>query len=120
MTLVNASDLADMRADQQLLMPDTCTITTKGTASSDGYGGTTWGVSTTTTSACRVVPSSGREAQIAAKITALMTWTVTLPYNAVVTERDTLTVNGKTFQVASVLSGGSTETARRLICTEVS
>lgn len=117
--MINSADLAQMRAAQEATMSQTATIM-RATIASDSYGGQTVTRASAGAVKCRVAPTGGREAQIAAKLTALVTWSVTIPYGADVQATDLLVLEtGRTFQVEAVLGGGSVETARRAICTEV-
>ena len=114
--MLSASDLATMRTTQALALPDTATRTRK-TYVSDGMGGQTPSESTTSY-ACRLAPTSGRELEVAARITSAVTFTVTLPYDADVTADDVLTVNGRTLRVIAVLQGGAWQTALRVLAVE--
>ena len=114
--MLSATDLATMRATQALALPDTATRTRKVEAP-DGMGGYTTADSTTTY-ACRVAPTSGRELEIAARLTSAVAVTVTLPYNADVVASDTLTVNGRLYKVLAVLQGGAWQTALRVLAAE--
>ena len=114
--MLSASDLTTMRAAQALALPDTATRTRK-TYVSDGMGGQT-ASETTTSYACRIAPTSGRELEIAARLTSAVTFTVTLPYDVDVTADDELTVDGRTFKVVAVLAGGAWQTALRVLAVE--
>ena len=114
--MLSASDLTAMRAAQALALPDTATRTRK-TYVSDGMGGQTPSESTTSY-ACRLAPTSGREVEVAARVTSAVTFTVTLPYDADVVASDELTVNGRTFNVVAVLQGGTWATALRVLAVE--
>lgn len=114
--MLSASDLTTMRAAQALALPDTATRTRK-TYVSDGMGGQT--PSTTTTSyACRLAPTSGRELEVAARVTSAVTFTVTLPHDADVVASDELTVGGRTLKIVAVLEGGAWQTALRVLAVE--
>jgi len=114
--MLSASDLTTMRAAQALALPDTATRTRK-TYVSDGMGGQTPSESTTSY-ACRLAPTSGRELEVAARVTSAVTFTVTLPYDADVVASDELTVNGRTFQIVAVLRGEAWQTALRVLAVE--
>ena len=114
--MLSASDLTTMRAAQAAALPDTATRTRK-TYVSDGMGGQTPSESTTSY-ACRLAPTSGRELEVAARVTSAVTFTVTLPYDADVVADDELTVNGRTFQIVAVLAGGAWQTALRVLAVE--
>ena len=114
--MLSATDLTVMRAAQASALPDIATRTHK-TYVSDGMGGQT-ASETTTDYACRIAPTSGRELEIAARVTSAVTFTITLPYDADVVADDELTVNGRTFKVVAVLVGGEWMTALRVLAVE--
>jgi SPP1 family predicted phage head-tail adaptor len=115
--MLSADDLAAMRAIQGEALPDTATRTRKALVP-DGMGGHTETPSTETY-ACRIAPTSGRELEVAARVTSAVTFTVTLPYDADVVASDELTVNGRTFQIVAVLRGEAWQTALRVLAVEV-
>ena len=114
--MLDARDLADMRAAQALALPDTATRT-RSMLVSDGMGGQTPSESTTSY-ACRLAPASGRELEIAARMTSAVAFTITLPHDADVAADDVITVNGRAFQVVAVLQGGAWQTALRVLAVE--
>ena len=114
--MLSSTDLATMRAAQALALSDTATRTVS-TYVSDGMGGQV--ASTSTTSyACRIAPTSGRELEVAARVTSAVAFTVTLPYDANVTADDTITVNGRILRVVAALQGGAWQTALRVLAVE--
>ncbi len=116
--MLSAADLAAMRTTQEAALPDTC-VRSRPQYSSDGRGGQTVGTPNTTTFACRIAPTSGRELEVAARLTSAVAYTVTLPAGSDVRAEDSLAVGGRTLQVIAVLAGGAWETARRVLCVEV-
>ena len=116
MSLLSDVTLAQMRAAQALALPDTATRTRK-TYVSDGMGGQTPD-ELTTTYACRLASTSGRELEVAARVTSAVTFTITLPHDADVVASDELTVNGRTFKIVAVLAGGAWQTALRVLAVE--
>ena len=116
MTLLSSATLTQMRAAQALALPDTATRT-RSTYVSDGMGGQTPNPMTASY-ACRIAPTSGRELEIAARITSAVTFTVTLPYDADVVADDALAVSGRMFKVEAVLQGGAWQTALRVLAVE--
>jgi len=114
--MLSATDLATMRATQALALPDTATRTRK-IETPDGMGGYTT-TDSTTTYACRIAPTSGRELEIAARLTSAVAFTMTLPYNADVVASDELVVSGRTLKIMAVLAGGAWQTALRVLAVE--
>ena len=114
--MLSADDLDIMRATQAMALPNTATRTRRMYVS-DGMGGQTPSESTTSY-ACRLAPTSGRELEVAARVTSAVTFTVTLPYDADVVADDELTVNGRTFQIVAVLRGEAWQTALRVLAVE--
>jgi head-tail adaptor len=118
MSLVDSADLDAMRAAQETLLPTACTISRRTlTAVGDGTYTETW--ATTSTTVCRDVPTSGRELDIASRLTTQMARTVTLPHDAAVRSEDRIVIGTRTLEVLAILSSGSWETARRVLCAEV-
>lgn len=116
--MLTAAELAAMRTVQEAALPDSCTRS-RPNLSSDGRGGQIVGTPDTKAFACRVAPTTGREAEVAARLTSQVSYTVTLPAGSDVLAEDTLSVGGRVLQVIAVLAGGAWETARRVLCVEV-
>jgi len=116
MSLLSDATLAQMRAAQALALPDTATRTRK-TYVSDGMGGQTMSESTATY-AVRDSPTTGRELEIAGRITSAVTRTLTFPHDADVVADDEVTINGRGRQVIAVLQGGAWQTALRVLAVE--
>lgn len=114
--MLSATDLATMRAAQAAALPNTC-VRTRVTLVSDSAGGYTE-MPTTVSYPCRVAPTSGRELEIAARVTSAVTLTVTLPHDASVLASDRLAVDGRTLQVVAALGGGAWQTALRVLAVE--
>jgi len=119
-TFLSDNTLAQMRADQAKLRPDTCTIR-RYTTASDGMGGITetW-ANLATGVTVRIMPAgdSARELLVAAGLTQLDAWLITLPYGQDVNEKDRIVSGGRTFEVIGV-QPHSWETARRVYGVEV-
>jgi len=113
---ITAGELALERDDQELWLPDTATRT-RAIETPDGMGGYTETPSTTTY-ACRIAPTSGRELEIASRLTSAVAFTVTLPYDADVAASDELVVGGRTLKIVAVLAGGAWQTALRVLAVE--
>ena len=105
-----------MRATQALALPDTATRTRQ-VETPDGMGGYST-TSSTASYACRIAPTSGRELEIAARLTSAVAFTVTLPHDADVTASDELVVSGRTLKIMAVLAGGAWQTALRVLAVE--
>ncbi len=116
--MLSATEVAAMRTVQGEALPDTCTRWRKGELESDGAGGFTEGKPDDVTYACRLAATSGRELEIAARVTAQRTVTITLPYDADVQAADELVINGCGYGVVAVLDRGAWSTALRVLATE--
>jgi hypothetical protein len=112
------TSLASLDAD---FMPEQCTVvhTAPGTINADGSENP--GTVTTTTYACRVAPSGGspQETLIASRLTDTTPFTVTLPYDAVVSEKDTITYAGGVLQVIGTLAPHTYQTSVRAVCRRI-
>lgn len=116
--MLTSDQLAAMRTQQAAALPDAAEIW-RYTSADDGAGGQlqTWAKLADTTG--RVgAPSSPAERAIAERLTGVVTYTVTLPYNTTITSRDRVKISGRTFEVVGPVNG-SWETARRVVCVEV-
>ena len=112
MTWLTAREVAQMRADAEELMPDTCTILSVA-YTSDGEGGMTeaWGTATASVK-CRLDfitshLSMGREVVVGGAVQPYTSAVLSLPYDTVITPANRVTVNGDTFAVKSVNDGQS-------------
>lgn len=107
------------RARAVRLLPSTCQVL-RATPSSDGAGGQTQTWPVLGTVACAYGPRdiSASEHELAGRLGMSTLWNVTVPSDADVTERDRLRVDGRTFEVVSIL-GGSFGPTRRVTAAEV-
>ncbi|MGQ9809704.1 MAG: head-tail adaptor protein, partial [Armatimonadota bacterium] len=85
---------------------------------SDGAGGFTETWTPVATAACRLSPlgQTPQEQVIAARLTNISGWVVTLPALTDVRPTDRLVIGSRTFEVVGILTG-SWEISRRVICT---
>lgn len=116
--MITAGDLAAMRAAQASALPDTCTRE-RATLTRDGSGGHTAGTPATQAYSCRVSATSGRDLEIAARLTTERTLTVTLPYDADVITTDVLIAGARRLRVIAPLPGGAWMSALRVLTVEV-
>lgn len=117
MTLLSASDLEMMRSAQESLRPTACTISRQTvTAVGDGTFTSVWATASTTV--CRDAATGGREIELAAKLTAHMTRTVTLPHDADVRTADRIVIGTRTLEVLALISITGWVTALRVLAVE--
>ncbi len=116
--MITTDELASMRATLTASLPDSCAIQ-RVSQVSDGAGGYTESWATVATVACRVSPSGRQpeERAIADRLSATVSYTVTLPALTDVTTRDRLVIGGRSFEIQGVLSR-TNEISRRCVCTE--
>jgi len=96
-------ELVDMRSDGSLSLPDVCTIMMV-SESSDGMGSQlrTWAVRASSV-ACRLSPmgmSSSGERVASGRLTAVESWTLTLPADTVIVPTDRVVVDNVTYEVS--------------------
>lgn len=117
--MLSEKELADMRDQQEENMPETVYIQKK-VSVSNGAGGFTETWETESTVAGRIGPvgKSPEEKEIAARLTGVTGYTVILPHDAVVDEKNQLQINGRQFFVAGVPKK-SLQTALRAVVAEV-
>ena len=115
---IPADVLARFQADSLSSMTDTCAVahTAPGTVNPDGSAQP--GAVTTTTYACSVAPSGGspQETLIASRLTDTTPFTCMLPYDAVVSEKDTIAYAGGVLQVIGTLAPHTYQTSVRAVC----
>lgn len=120
--MLSTADLDAMRATLDASLPDSCQVVRRSTVP-DGAGGTTdtW-ANQGGAVACRLSPVSRSdrlaEREVAGELVAVTYWTLTFPDATDVTERDRVTVAGRTFEVTSV-GTRSWEISRRVLVVEV-
>ena len=115
--MLSAAEVAAMRATQGEALPDTCSRE-RVTLTADGTGGHTQETATVAYT-CRVSPTSGRDLEVAARLTSERTLTVTLPWDADVISEDALLIGGRRLEVIAPLVGGAWQTALRVLAVEV-
>ncbi len=117
---LSALELSTMQAAATAFLGSGTAIVQTRADVSDSQGGftTTWAASGT--ALCRVSPAGqGREAVVAAKLTTISPWVVTLPVNTTVSAANRVVVGTRTFEVNAVMAPMSWEVTRRVICSEV-
>lgn len=102
MTALSAAELAQIRADINTLLPDTCNILTR-TLTPDGQGGNSeaWGTATASV-ACRLDPIRGREVVVGENMQPFHNYMLTLPHGTSIDEGGRVEVSTDTFTVVSV------------------
>lgn len=119
--MLSSEALTSLRALSLLTLPDTCIIQRVSNAP-DGSGSQTETWATSSTVACRVTPTgqqSPAERIIAERIQAASPFTVILPHDADITERDRISWSGQILQVRGVLAPRSWQTTIRAVCERI-
>lgn len=99
----------------------TCTIK-RPVRSSDGKGGYSSSGSDAAVASnisCRVANPSGREKEIAAKLSSAVNYTVTLPVGTAIQTRDYILVGSRRFEVHAVLTPISDPIRVKVLCSEI-
>src|SRR5690349_5592668 len=96
--ILTAGEMADIRADMEAILPDTCTITRTPNVQNDS-GGWADGTPVATDVACRLGPVAGRERVLGGRVVEESDAVLTLPYDADVEGADTITHGGTVYQV---------------------
>lgn len=99
--MLNAADLASMRATAEQALPGTAIIQS-GTLVSDGGGGQTETFAASGTVSCRVAPAAGNEREEGDRIVADSQYVITLPADTTVETDDRIVVAGITYNVTAV------------------
>ncbi len=118
--MLRTSDVARMRAVQEMALPDVCTRT-RPTYTKDGLGGRVEsGEDTLENIPCRISVLRWPRDIFRANGSALRVSTVvTVPNGTDVVETDRLEVVGRTWEVVGFMSIGAWETALRCLCMEM-
>jgi hypothetical protein len=106
MAILTAEELAAMRGDIELLMPDTCTINQINNTA-DGAGGFTKGTVNLGTSICRLDVIQGREQLTGGAIQAYTHYMLSLPWDETVAYANQIQVSSINYAVKSVNLGQS-------------
>lgn len=118
--MLTSDDLTTLKAAQNAILPDTAAVH-RATTEADGLGGVTasW-APTGDAYACRI-SSRGipEEYMQMAAVRGRTPWMVTLPTSADVLRTDRLVVGSRTLEVIGFTSVGAWETAKRVVCLEV-
>jgi hypothetical protein len=118
--MLSAADLTAMQVTLDASLPDTATVYRVARTSDDAGGYTDAWAAAGSAVACRISPvSSGRELAVAAKLTSVSPWVLTLPAGTNVTTADQLRTSTRTFEVLAPLAPRSWEISRRVICEEI-
>ena len=110
---LTAKELAQMRADIEDLMPDTCDILSVA-YTADGEGGMTeaWGTALADV-ACRIDYRSGSEKVTGGAIQSYSKAVISLPYTTAITTKHRIKLDDYVWSVLSVNEGQSWDVVRR-------
>ena len=117
---LSALELASIQAAASGFLGAGTAVIWKASEVGDGQGGatTTWGASGTAD--CRVSASGmGTARDVAAKLTVISPWLVTLPHDTNITVADRIMIGTRTLDVQAVLAPETWEAHRRVLCSEV-
>jgi len=117
--MLTTRDLTAMRDTQYEALPETATIR-RTTETSDGMGGRQPATSDVGVTPCRLAPlgQSAQERVIAERLTGMTAYVATLPAGTDVRMEDEISIGARVLRVIAVL-GRSYETARRVVCVEM-
>jgi SPP1 family predicted phage head-tail adaptor len=112
-------EIARAAAALEVLLDQSCTVSTPGTATADAYGGETPGAATTQTVICRVDAPTGVDQTVASRLGVVIDAVIRLKRGTVVTSADTITVNGRDYAVSFVNADEADQTMVRTLCRRV-
>lgn len=120
MSILTAGELAQMRADAAMLMPDMVTITDPGTIIHTAGGGTDISGSSSSTVAGRLsrTGTQATRAEFGEQLTAEADYVLTVPHGTTIREGWSVTVGGITYTVTAVAKPGSWGAAVRALALE--
>lgn len=96
-----ASQLARLRTDLEQGLPGTVIISTPGTVS-DGHGGWVDSYTPAGTVSAALMPMGEQEARYAEQLRGQRGYTLVMPWNTSISERQRVTHSGTTYEVVSV------------------
>lgn len=103
----------------EVLLDQSCTVTTPGDEVDDAAGGTTPGTTSSQTVICRVDTPSGSDQTVAERLGVVMDTIIMLKAGTVVSPRATIAVNGHTYDVTYSNEDASNQTVTRCGCRRV-
>ncbi len=118
--MMDDADLAQLRVDVLIMLPDTATIQ-RATESVDGYGNVSLAWVTVDTASCRIDPFKQRDSEgIVALREANKAWyQLTLEYDANIAMGDRLVIGGDIYELVSVHDDHSLRITRRGIVAKI-
>ena len=117
--MITTNELAQLRANADDWLPDTCTIQTA-TESVDATGGGSIAWANTYTSvACRLAPLTGQEAVRNYALEGQSTWRLSVKYDQALTVENRVVFDSDTYEVKYVEDDHSNRTLRRAILVRV-
>ncbi len=116
MTWLDASELAQLRADQLAAMDATCTILTQANSANAIYEQVAAYATAGTGVPCRLRPSgrAPNSQTVAGQENTIAPWTVTLPYGTVVNPGSRLVIGAVTYEVIQSWDEETWSTANRV------
>jgi hypothetical protein len=119
MALLSAAELADLQAEQEAAMPDTCELQRPGAPTRDSGGGTIPGTPVDVAMVpCRYAPSTaGSRALFGPELATLNTWDLTVPLGTDIRPQDTARIAGVPYRVIAVRAARSFAVAVQAIVT---
>lgn len=110
---LTARELAQMQADIEDLLPDTCGILSVAyTADSEGGFAEAWGTATANVK-CRIDYRSGRESMTGGAIQPYSKAVISLPYNTAISLTNRVKVGDYVWSIVSINDGQSWQAVKR-------
>ncbi len=121
--MLTERELNEMRATARSVLPSQAVILSP-TRASDGQGGYTLTFLPVGTAIARLASDTNRgsnngETTVGDRLAEVTSWILTLPHDQQVDAKDRVTYEGRTFEVAEVLSWRPWEISKRARCIEV-
>lgn len=116
---LSTAELAQLRADAEAYMPDTCTIQTV-TRTADTMGGWTEVYADTYTLVpCHIWQLSGTERDVAGRMSEVTGWVLNVAHDQALTPTMRVIHGGNTYQVNDINEDGSQKLHRRARLTRI-
>jgi SPP1 family predicted phage head-tail adaptor len=102
-------ELAEMRAEAALALPDTCTIQTATETNTKGSVAVTY-ADTYTNVPCRLASANSKETErvIGEKLASTVAYVLTVPWNQAITAQDRVVAGRVTYEVIAISSPNAT------------
>lgn len=114
MTLLTATELADMRTVVESMLPGTCTIQNRSISRDSIGGGTATWANAATSVACKLAPERAIVGGAGGQVSVHSGWVMSVPFDQTITAGQRVVYNSDNFEVVSVEDDHDFRVVRRV------